>query len=415
MNKIIFINPKDDFLKNAGDRLPLSLLQLSAMCKKYNQKSIIFDLNHDFIGDVMYKVMEEQPDYVCITVSTPNRNQCIKLLQDIKFICPETKRIVGGAHVMNHSSDYLLKNNCEYFLDDDSENRLLNLVNHTKDKTYIATLDDMPIPDYEGVDMSRYKMKVDGKKGAILVFSRNCPFSCIFCGSGLKNYIKPISPENAIHQMQVLYQNYKVRGFYFADDTFTANKEWVFKFCKLIKENFKNIVFRCTTRANCLDDQICLALKEAGCTIVSIGLESGDDEVLQKINKRETVAEQKKAVRMLHRYGLKCKGFFIFGLPGATYKSELKTIKMAKELLRDSDYADAYVFTPYPDTEIWNNPEKYGIEIDKKNLNWDNCYQVGKDGLPEKLQFKHQNLTEQQLRELFNKFMKEVKVKGLTY
>jgi radical SAM superfamily enzyme YgiQ (UPF0313 family) len=410
---VFLINPKDDFLTNAGDRLPMALLQLSAMAKKYNHKTQIFDLNHDDVADVMYKVMGEMPDYVCITISTPTRNQCIKLLKDIKFISPDTKCIVGGAHCISYPEDIELKNNSDYYLSDNSENTFLNIINNTN-VDYINSLDDLPIPDYEGIDMSKYKMTIDGKKGAILVFSRNCPFKCAFCGSGQKEYVKPMSPERCMEHVRVLYQYYKVRGFYFADDTFTANKEWTLKFCRLLQNNFKDIVFRCTTRANCLDEKICYALKSAGCKIVSIGLESGDDNVLKAINKLETVKQQKQGVRLCHRFGLKVKGFFIFGLPTATYKTELKTIKMAKDLLWNNDYADAYVFTPYPGTKIWDNPEQFGIEINKRCINWDYCYQVGKNGIPKELQFKHNNLSAEQLNELINKFNSEIKVKGMT-
>ena len=235
-----------------------------------------------------------------------------------------------------------------------------------------------------------------------------------FCGSANKPFTKSESIEKTILHMKHLYDKYKVRGFYFVDDTFTYDMKKTIKLCEEIAKFFPDIVFRCTTRANCLTDEVCAALKKAGCTIVSIGLESADPTVLIQINKLESVDQQKRGVEMCHKHGLKTKGFFIFGLPGATFEGELKTIEMAKEL--SVDYADAYIFTPYPGTPIWEDPEKYNMKIRKpKDNDWNNFFQVGKDGLPPTFQFEHPNLTEQQLRGLVSRFNDQVKAGGLTY
>ena len=419
MKTVYLVNPCDDFLERRGDRPPVGLLCLSAYLKQFNHNVKIFDLNHDTFLELTSAALDNQPNFLCVSLSTPNYKQSIEMIKVLRRVAPNCQFIAGGTHATDFPDELLTLLTFDHIIVGDGEAALLELVdNHLKLPQIIKrpaiALDDLPIPDYESVDMSRYTMTVDGEKGMLIATQRGCPFSCAFCGSANKPFIKPESVEKTITHMRLLYDKYLIRGFYFVDDTFTVNMKHSIALCNRIAEEFPDIVFRCTTRANCLTDDVCIALKKAGCTIASIGLESGDDQVLKNINKLETVAQQKKGVDMCHKHGLKVKGFFIFGLPGATYESELKTIQMGKEL--KVDYADAYIFTPYPGTPIWEEPEKFNMKIRKpKDNDWNNFFQVGKDGLPPTFQFEHPNLTEKQLRELVQKFKDEVTNKGLTY
>jgi len=154
-------------------------------------------------------------------------------------------------------------------------------------------------------------------------------------------------------------------------------------------------------------------MRNAGCDIISLGLESGNNEVLKKMEKFMTTDIQKKGVEMCHKAGIKVKGFFIIGLPGETWETAIDTIEFARSL--NLEYADAYILTPFPATPLWENPEKYGIQIIKpEGSDWSKYYQVGKGG-EYFVNIKHNNLNEEQLRALIKKFRDEVKVGGLTY
>ena len=91
--------------------------------------------------------------------------------------------------------------------------------------------------------------------------------------------------EHVMEELRLLYTKYSVRGFYFADDVITSprksDQERFINLCKLMKTEFPDVVFRATTRADTLSEELCKAMAEAGCKWISLGIESGSDTVLE--------------------------------------------------------------------------------------------------------------------------------------
>jgi len=138
-----------------------------------------------------------------------------------------------------------------------------------------------------------------------------------------------------------------------------------------------NLPFRVTTRANLIDDSKLEILAKNGCDWLSLGIESGDDEILKLSNKRMKAYDDHIATQKAAKHGLNVKGFFIIGLPGESEESAKKTIEFAKYLKGEGlTAADFYYLTPFPGTPIWNDPKKYGIEIIDKD--YTNYLQAGK-------------------------------------
>ncbi len=421
MTSVYFINPPDLFLEKRGDRLPLGLLYLSSYVKQFNVNTEIWDLNHDNNDDIYNYIEVHTPDYICISVAVTSYKWTIEFIKKVKSKNFKGKIIGGGNHITNIALDKEPQEHFDYLVIGDGELALRNIIdNNPKEKVIMSNdvedLDSLPFPDYEGIRMSNYKMTVDGRKGTSLVASRGCFFSCAYCGSAKIHKVRARSPQNILREMKLLYSKYDIRGFYFGDDIFTHNFKKTIELCELIKQNFdtNEIAIRVTTRSTLLNKEVCGALKHAGVTIVSIGLESGNEKILQNINKGETLEQQRKGVELCHDAGLKVKGFFIIGLPGETKETALDTINFAKSL--NIAYADCYPLTPYPNTPLWDNPEKYNIKIIKPiDGNWDEYFQIGRSGVNHDLKIIHPNLSNDEIKELVNLFNKEVKKPGMTY
>ncbi|MAG47669.1 hypothetical protein CL617_03610 [archaeon] len=418
MKSILFVNPEDKFLDKKGDRLPLGLALLDSYCKKLGYNSKLIDLNHDN-EEYLFENLKNNYDYVCFSVSTPNYFDCIKLAKKIRELYPNIKLIAGGNHITDMPTEKTSNETFDHLVVGDGEEAIKKILGGDETKLIISKpiedLDALPFPDYDNLNMGKYDMDLNGKKAVVMVTSRGCVFSCVYCGSAKIKKWRARSPENIIKEMRLLYDKFDIRGFYFGDDIFTFKFDRVLKLCNLITENFpkKDITWRCTTRANLLTQELCYSIRNAGCDIVSLGLESGNDEVLKKMEKYMTVDIQRKGVEMCHKAGIKVKGFFIIGLPGETWETAIDTINFARSL--NLEYADAYILTPYPSTPLWEDPEKYGIQIMKpENSDWSKYFQVGKGG-EYYVNIDHSNLNEDQLRELLKKFKDEVKVGGLTY
>ncbi len=418
MKSILFVNPEDKFLEKKGDRLPLGLALLEAYCKRLNYNSKLIDLNH-YSENYLMEELSNNYDFVCFGISTPCYPDCIRIAKEIKNRYKNIKLIAGGNHITDMPDEKTSIETFDNLVVGDGEEAIKKILEGDTTKIIISKpiedLDSIPFPDYTNLGIEKYGMKLNGKRAVIMVTSRGCVFSCVYCGSAKIKKWRARSPENIIKEMKLLYDNFDIRGFYFGDDIFTFNFDRVLKLCNLIRENFpkKDITWRCTTRANLLTQELCYSMRNVGCDIISLGLESGNNDVLKKMEKYMNIDIQRKGVGMCHKAGIKVKGFFIIGLPGETWETALDTIEFAKSL--NLEYADAYILTPYPSTPLWEDPEKYGIQIIKpKDSDWSKYYQVGKGG-EFFVNIKHNNLSEEQLRELLKKFKEEVKAEGLTY
>lgn len=280
----------------------------------------------------------------------------------------------------------------------------------------IENLDDLPLPDYEGLNLERYNMMLDGQKAITISSGRGCNRACFYCGSASIKKVRNHSARYFVDHVKMLYEKYNFKAFYVVDDIFTNNYKRVYEICDLlIKEIPERLCFRITTRADLLTQDLCYKMKEAGVEIISIGLESGSPKVLKAMLKHETLEQQREGVEFCYNAGIKVKGFFIIGLPLEEWKDVMMTINFAKELVQTKriHYADAYILNPIPASPFWHTPEKFGIEYNKPiDSDWNTFYQVGKDGYH--INIKHPYLSEEQLREGLKLFHKEVNVQGMT-
>ena len=214
--------------------------------------------------------------------------------------------------------------------------------------------------------------------------------------------------------MKVLHDKWGKRGFYFADDIFSKDKKRTIELCESIARHFnpEEITIRLTTRADLLDEEILIAMKKCGVDIISLGCESGNDEILRAIHKGMTVQQNKDCIELCHKHSIKVKGFFIIGLPGETEQTIKNTVQFVKDA--KIDFADFYPLTPYPGTQIWNKPERYGLEIDKPvNNDWNNYYQVGIGGA-QNILFKHPNLSSQEILDAIKWCKEQTQLAGMT-
>jgi radical SAM superfamily enzyme YgiQ (UPF0313 family) len=147
----------------------------------------------------------------------------------------------------------------------------------------------------------------------------------------------------------------------------------------------------------------------SGCREVGFGVESGDQEILDRSKKGETVKSNLDAIKAAKDAGLKTKAFFMVGLPGENRRSISNTINFIREARPDS--AHFYITTPFPKTSLWIHAEKLGIRILSRN--WNNYYHAGKgEKAPAVIETKELNVKEivrmqKRLRSEFDKLQKE--------
>jgi radical SAM superfamily enzyme YgiQ (UPF0313 family) len=239
-------------------------------------------------------------------------------------------------------------------------------LNFTGEALRIRNLDDLPFPARHLLPMGRYRysfpiLSEKGRTYASINCSRGCPYHCIFCSSPVqwKNRVRYRSPENIIEELKHLKAIYGVNTFYIRDEVFSLHRQNVLQICQKMVSERLGMNWFCYVRANHVNKEIMEAMKEAGCLLVKIGVESGDAEILKKIKKGETLDQFRKAFKVAESAGLYTHASFLIGHPWDSQKTIRNTIQFAKEL-----NADTTVFpisTPFPNTELWHIAKKHNL------------------------------------------------------
>jgi anaerobic magnesium-protoporphyrin IX monomethyl ester cyclase len=235
----------------------------------------------------------------------------------------------------------------------------------------IQDLDSLPHYDVSLFDVANLRnMRLKTPYIPVMV-SRGCPFSCHYCSNEALSRIyhrkgkfaRFMSPARAIEEIKHVIQEYhKPAVINFADNTFDLSKEWVLTFCELYMRQI-GIPFRAMGRPERLDEEICAALKKAGCFRFTIGLENGSERVrydlLNRPMKNKDILE---AMALLHQKAIQITTYNMCGLPSETKEEMLETIKINAR--GHVDLLVCSIFWPYKGTKLYDITKAYGLLAD---------------------------------------------------
>ncbi len=225
----------------------------------------------------------------------------------------------------------------------------------TPRRELLPDLDALPFPAYDLLPMDRYRTLrgASGRSAAVLT-SRGCPGKCIFCSRCVfGRTMRYRSVARVMEEIALLVRDYGVRTIAFIDDAFLEDRRRVLDLCSELVESRLGVSWRLGNgvRVDQVDAELLANMKQAGCTDLAFGVESGDDGVLKRIGKEITTDQARHAFRLAKEAGLGTIGFFQLGHPFDTPETMEKTIAFAVEL--DPDYAAFAVSTPLPGAALW--------------------------------------------------------------
>ena len=222
----------------------------------------------------------------------------------------------------------------------------------TGPRPLIDDLDTLPFPDRTLLRNDRYRLPHNDRPFTLVNTSRGCPFPCTFCI--VKPYyggrVRRHSLEYILREIQECVARHGLREFLFWEEVFTLDKEFVLQFCQGLRERGLNIAWAATTRATSVEEESLRAMKQAGCYLLGLGIESSSQAILDRAKKQQTVADVQRAVALCRKVGVKTMGHCIFGLPGETPQTAQATIRFMTRL--NLDYMQCYCAVPYPKTEL---------------------------------------------------------------
>lgn len=362
--KVALIVPSSPFLFKPLTFPPLGPLYLSAYLKKQGHEVVVLD---DF-KDVETESKTKNSDVIGVTGTTPQFAEMVLILKRIRKYEGNGKILVAGGPHASCDPKSCLEAGFDHVVIGDGEKAFLEILKGFKDKHYVihyrrpSRLDSLPFPDRDAVDIKRYKYKIDDSEATSMITTRGCPFQCAFCchWHGYR-MVRFRSPENVVEEINHVRSKYGYEAFMFWDDEFNLNHKRTLALCEAFKP--LKIKWRCFIRADLFDSKLGKAMKEAGCVEVGCGVESGSQRILNNIHKGTTVHQNSEARRLCKELGIRFKAFLILGLPG----ENLESVNATREWVRrkDPDDFDVTIFTPYPGSPIWQNPELYDIRFDK--------------------------------------------------
>lgn len=386
MPKILLISPPSNCVSDDRLEPPLGLLYIasSLRARNYNQISI-FDMTGCLSESDISKAISSTPDADIYGIScfSTNYQYARKIIKYIKTINPSAYVVIGGSHPSGLSDFTFRDSQADIVVIGEGEDAFCDLVN-TFLKGLLITgivqgktrkdIDSYPFPDRDIVNYSTYSRTIMGQRVVSLISSRGCVHHCIHCnsvvmGGGSRN-ARYRSSDNIIEEIKTLRDSFIY--YRFNDDHFTGNPNLEEL---LIKMKQLDIKFRIFARIEDLDKKTCGLLKEAGCVHVSIGLESLHPANLRVIGKASQIGKENN-VKIAKDHGLIVRSSFLVGLPYDNDRTINDSFKEASQLGID-EFA-VYPLIPYPGTEIWKNPGRYGYTI--INSNFTDYVQMGKDG-----------------------------------
>lgn len=347
-----------------------------------------------FIQDIGKEIENFSPDIVGIScLYSSQYPETIEICKLVKEIDEEIITITGGTHptflakqcMENQALDFILLSESEYTFREllkkiENGEELGNIdglafrehgsIRVNPKTKYIEHIDELPFPARELLPMDKYHQVniphsnvSKSKMNTPVVTSRGCSASCIFCSSTRfwGNRYRARSAQNVIDELEHLVKNYRIREIQFQDDNFTADRERAKQIFQGIIDQGLDIIWNAPNGIALwtLDDEILELMKKSGCYELILGIESGDQEVLNKIIKKPlNLKKVETLVKTMKRLKIRTGAFFVLGLPGETKAQMRNTINFAKKLRLQ--FAEFFVATPHPGTELYKICQEKG-------------------------------------------------------
>lgn len=199
-----------------------------------------------------------------------------------------------------------------------------------------------------------------------MLATRGCPFQCTFCTNPnmwTTRWI-PRDYKDIVDEMQTYQKKYEVTDFQFEDLTAFIRADWIISFCDEILSRGMKVTFQMPagTRSECINYQVAVKLKAAGCHELAYAPESGDPRVLKAIKKKVNLNNMFKSARETLQAGINVGCFFIIGFPEDNYRSIMKTYAaIIKCALIGFTNVNLNAYSPQPNTESFRNLQKNGV------------------------------------------------------
>jgi len=394
--KVLLTQPRLPSLYQKPKEPPLNLAILAAMLEREGFTVKCIDMEARPKGDYVQLLKEFEPDILGLSATTMGVLSTDEMARVAKGTMPEIKTVIGGYGVSCDPEYVMNFRHFDYGVIGEGEVTLSELCNNIRDRkgreevrgliwkdsgriiinegrAAIKDLDSLPRPNFDHFDVQTY-----GKSLPIFT-TRGCPYNCLYCvvnkigvrGSRAK------SAETVLNEMEYYADRYKINVFSVVDDNFSVDKRRAHAICDGILKRNLDIQFLLGQgiRADNIDRDLFIKMKQAGCPIVAMGVETTNPRTMKALRRGIKLEKIAQSIEDAKAAGLIVKTFNLIGGPYETYQDIMNTIKFNEQMKVDipgygvyqplpgSDLAewvkkDEHVrLNPMYDPYTWSNPE----------------------------------------------------------
>lgn len=363
---------------------PLGLLYIAAALEQDGHQVEIVDGEVDDLtsSEILQRIELSKPQVVGVSATTVDFDYASLILREAKERFNLTT-ILGGAHPTvlptevlseNPHIDYLVRGEgeitaCELLKELEGGANFSQIsglsyrqggeVINNPDRPFMPDLNKNVLPARHLVNQSKYILPVPGKgmrRMTSIQTMRGCPFACIYCYRMFGKHVRFRDPVLVVDEIEDCINNYGIECVVFVDDTFALKPERVIELCEQIIKRKLKFSWYCFSRADTIKEELLGIMKDAGCKEISIGVESGNQEILDIASKNIKLEQYIKAYELLGKFGFERRGSFILGLPYENSKTLRDTVDFAKRLSLDRAFFN--ICTPYPATQLFQMAQR---------------------------------------------------------
>jgi len=358
MLKVVLIIPPRPYLLDQKALPNLGICTVSAVFKQLACEVEVLDFADGF--------QFAEADIHGITITTPDFPVSVQIATWLKKQGAK-KIIAGGPHATLRPCDCI--DHFDAVSVGDGEVTIPEILKGERiAQGWLQNIDDAPHPDRTCLDLKRYNFKINGQSATSMMTTYSCVWGqCAFC-------CRPPFNKARFHSYEWVREDIKQIGelgfgaIQIYDDEFFTNPKRDLKIINSLGQS--GFTWRAFGHSQfiLLNKELLYPASKKGLYEVLLGIEHGKDQMLQTIHKGTTVAMNKQAIKLLHFLGIRVKAAMIVMLPGESEETLKEMWSFCEEMEPFVSEWDFTMLVPYPGSQIYEFPEQFDINFDKKQV-----------------------------------------------
>jgi radical SAM superfamily enzyme YgiQ (UPF0313 family) len=346
--------------------MPVGLVSIAACLEKDGHDVTLANFSAAGIRKALKQIVDIKPRVIGLSLFTHNRVDTLKLVQEIRKALPAAVIMLGGPHATFLAGEIIRRYpEVDYIIQGEGEGpcaKLLKKIAAGKkpvgkiiSSETVDSLDDLPAP-------GQFSGKLIGvnpdDQFQFIITSRGCPHECVFCSSPAfwQRTVRYRSPGSIFREIQYLYNKYGIQYFSIRDDNFTMNKKRVLEFCRQLRESGMYIMWNCQARVDTIDEEMLIAMKQAGLEHIQYGVESGSAKILKHYDKHLTIEDIRRAAAITRRVGVYLSIYLMAGAEGETQDDIDRTKELITKILPTDGIVSPVAL--YPGTLLYEKAKR---------------------------------------------------------